>query len=101
MLLFGELLAPGVGAVAPALGSLWLSLVAAAAYAVAGTAIGGAQRPVLQGAMSALGAFTLTMPLRVLVHERLTPLAYGVSVTFALAVGGASGFLAGRRRGPG
>lgn len=99
VLVFGELLAPVVGLVAPALGGLWLSLVAAAAYAVAGTAVGGARRAVLQGAMSAVGALALTMPLRVLVHERLALLAYAVSFTFALAVGGASGFLAGRRRG--
>jgi hypothetical protein len=100
VLLFGELLAPIVGQVAPPIAGLWLSLVGAAGFAVAGSAIGQAPRPWLQGAAVACGALTLTLPLRVLAHNRLSLLAYAVSFSFATAIGAASGVLAGRRRGP-
>jgi hypothetical protein len=100
VLFFGELLTPLAAQLSPALGSLWLSLVGAAGFAVAGIAIGRAPRPVVQGAAVALGALALTMPLRMLTHDRLSLLSYVVSFAFAVVVGGASGLIAGRHRKP-
>lgn len=98
VLIFGELVAPLAARIAPALGSLWLSMVGAAGFAIAGAAIGQAQRPMAQGAATALGAFALTMPLRLLAGSRMTVIAYAVTCVFAVAVGAASGLLAARRR---
>lgn len=91
MLVSGELLLPLVGAVNATLASLWLSLVGATGFVLAGRRVGRARRPVLQGAAAALGALTLTLPLRLIVDSPLPPLALLVGAVFALVVGAVSG----------
>jgi hypothetical protein len=98
VLVLGELLAPLAGALSPVLAGLWLSLVGAAGFAVAGRRIGHARRTVLQGAAAALAALTLTLPLRLLAGTQVSPYALAVSAVFALVVGGLAGRAAGSLR---
>lgn len=91
VLVLGELLLPLVGALSSTLAALWLSLVGAAGFVIAGRRVGRARRPLLQGGAAALGALTLTLPLRVLVDSPLGPLALLVGAVFAVAVGATSG----------
>ncbi len=91
MLVLGELLLPLAGSVSSTLAGLWLSLVGAAGFVVAGRRVGRARRPVVHGAAAALGALTLTLPLRVIVDSPLPPFALLVGGLFAMAVGGVSG----------
>ncbi|MCW2616250.1 MAG: hypothetical protein JWN08_3244 [Frankiales bacterium] len=98
VLVLGELLAPVAGAVSSVLAGLWLSLVGAAGFALAGRRVGRARRTVLQGAAAALGALTLTLPLRVLADAPQSPYAFAVSAVFAVVVGGLAGRAAGSLR---
>jgi hypothetical protein len=68
---------------------LWLSLVGAAGFVVAGSRIGTARRTWLQGALAALAALTLTIPLRMLAGLDTAAQWYAVSVSavFGLVVG--------------
>ena len=66
VLIIGELMSPLVAGIHPVIGLLWLSLVGAAGFVVAGSRIGTARRTWLQGALAALAALTLTIPLRML-----------------------------------
>ncbi len=91
VLLVGELLAPVAGAVSGVLAGLWLSLVGAAGFVVAGRRVGVARRPVVQGAVAALAALTLTLPLRLLSRADQSPYAFAVSAVFALVVGALAG----------
>lgn len=91
VLVLGELLLPLAGAVSSTLAGLWLSLVGATGFVLAGRRVGRARRPMLQGAAAALGALTLTLPLRLIVDSPLPPLALLVGAVFALAVGAVSG----------
>lgn len=98
VLLLGELLAPVAGAVDATLGGLWLSLVGATGYVVAGSRVGSARRPVLQGVCAALLALGLTLPLRLIAGLNAPLWALLLSAVFAVAVGAAAGGAAGRRR---
>lgn len=91
VLVLGELLLPLVGALSATLAGLWLSLVGAAGFAVAGRRVGRARRPMLHGAAAALGALTLTLPLRVIVDSPLPGYAFLVGAVFAVGVGAMAG----------
>lgn len=91
VLVLGELLLPLAGTLSPTLAGLWLSLVGATGFVIAGRRVGRARRPMLHGAAAALGALTLTLPLRVLVDSPLPPSALLVGALFAIAVGAMSG----------
>lgn len=98
VLVLGELLLPLAGSVSSTLAGLWLSLVGAAGFVIAGRRVGRARRPMLHGAAAALGALTLTLPLRVLVDSPLPPFALLVGAVFAVIVGAVSGRAAGGLR---
>lgn len=98
VLVLGELLLPLVGMASPVLAGLWLSLVGATGFVIAGRKVGRARRPLLQGAAAALGALTLTLPLRALVGSGTGGYALVVGAVFALLVGGLSGRAAGMLR---
>lgn len=98
VLLVGELLAPLAGLVSATLGGLWLSLVGAAGYVVAGSRVGLASRTVLQGAGAAVLALLLTLPLRLLAGFAAPFWALGLSAVFAVFVGGLAGRAAAARR---
>lgn len=91
VLVLGELLLPLAGSLSSTLAGLWLSLVGAAGFVIAGRRVGRSGRPMLHGAAAALGALTLTLPLRVLVDSPLPPFALLVGALFAIAVGAMSG----------
>lgn len=98
VLLIGGLVAPMVGIAAPLLGSVWLTLTAFTAFVVAARRIGVATVPVLHGAVAAVLAYILVLPL-------LLPFEAGRNVpqillTFATAisVGACTGWIQSRRR---
>lgn len=91
VLVLGELLSPLAGAVSELLAGLWLSLVGAAGFVVAGRRVGLARRALVQGAVAALAALTLTLPLRLLSRSEQSPYAFAVSAVFAVVVGALAG----------
>lgn len=97
VLIIGELMSPLVAGIHPVIGLLWLSLVGAAGFVVAGSSIGTARRTWLQGALAALAALALTIPLRMLVGLDTAAQWYAVSVSavFGLVVGAVAGRSAG------
>lgn len=62
LLVVGGLLTP-LGTKVPVVGSIWLTVVAVVAFAVAGMRIGTARRPALHGAMAAVCSYLLVVPL--------------------------------------
>lgn len=63
VLVIGGLTAPLGARLMPVTGAVWLPLVAVVAFAVAGAKIGTAPRPPLHGAIAALAAYLLVLPL--------------------------------------
>lgn len=100
VLVLGELLTPFASGINATLGLLWLSLVGAAGYVAAGSKIGIASKPALHGALAALCALVLTIPLRLLVGASLGQQWYAllVSAMFGLVVGALAGRAAGQLR---
>ena len=100
VLVIGELMSPLVAGIHPVIGLLWLSLVGAAGFVVAGSRIGAARRTWLQGALAALAALALTIPLRMLVGLDTPAQWYAVAVSavFGLVVGAIAGRGAGAVR---
>lgn len=98
ILVLGELLAPLAGALGGVVAGLWLSLVGAAGFVVAGRRVGRARKTLLQGSAAAVGALTLTLPLRLLAGAQQSAYAYLVSAVFAVVVGGLAGRAAGALR---
>lgn len=98
ILILGELLAPLAGALGGLVAGLWLSLVGAAGFAVAGRRVGRARKTLMQGAAAALGALTLTLPLRLLAGAQQSAYAFAVTAVFAVVIGGLSGRAAGALR---
>ncbi|GAA4115863.1 hypothetical protein GCM10022215_15090 [Nocardioides fonticola] len=100
VLLFGELLAPLASQINGSLGLFWLSMVGAAGFVTAGSRIGTATSPWLQGAVAALLAMLLTVPLRLLVGVDSAAGWYriGVSAAFSIIVGALAGRGAGLAR---
>ncbi|MDE0775873.1 hypothetical protein [Nocardioides sp.] len=100
VLILGELLAPLAAQLNTTLGLLWVSMVGAAGFVVAGSRIGVASNPWLQGAITALAAFLLTVPLRLLVGIDSGAGWYrlAVSAVFSIIVGAIAGRGAGLAR---
>jgi xanthine/uracil permease len=100
VLLLGELLSPLVSGLSPVVGLLWLSLVGAAGFVVAGSRVGVARAPRLQGSLAALAALVLTIPLRMLAGLETAQQWYAVlvSAVFGLLVGAIAGQMAGAVR---
>ncbi len=100
VLIIGELLSPLASGLNATLGLFWLSLVGAAGFVVAGTRVGIARRPAIHGALAALAALALTVPLRLIAGGPITDQAYAlfVSAVFGMVVGAIAGRGAGRLR---
>lgn len=100
VLVVGELAAPLVAGLGSTLGLLWLSLVGAAGFVTAGSSIGHARSCWLQGALAALTALSLTVPLRLLVGLDTAEQWYavGISAGFGVVVGALAGLSAGNLR---
>ena len=100
VLVLGELLTPFASGINATLGLLWLSLVGATGYVAAGSKIGIASKPALHGALAALAALVLTIPLRLFVGASLEQQWYPllISALFGLVVGALAGRAAGRLR---
>lgn len=97
ILLIGGLLAPLATLVSPVAGALWLAGVAVLAFAIAARRSRLAEAPALHGAVAAVGAYALVLPL-------LLPFPQGrdvgqilLTLATAVVVGAASGSLMARR----
>ncbi|MCW2778362.1 MAG: hypothetical protein JWN17_2087 [Frankiales bacterium] len=87
VLLLGSAAQPIASAVSSQLGLLWLSLTAALAFVLAGRRVGAAGRPLLQGPVAAVLAFTLTLPLVVVLQGGLHVVQSAVTLVYAVVVG--------------
>jgi len=97
ILLIGGLVAPLATLVSAPAGAVWLAGVAVVAFAVAARRSRLAEAPALHGAVAALGAYALVLPL-------LLPFPQGrdagqilLTIATAVVVGAASGTLMARR----
>jgi hypothetical protein len=102
VLVIGGLATPLIASLVPvaSAGTLWVVLVSAAAFTLAGRRIGEATHPALHGAAAALGAYLLVLPLIALWGAPLVWWQVAVTALVAAAVGAVAGFVSGRRRGP-
>lgn len=87
VLLVGELLAMALVAVSPAVAGAALALVGAAGPAVAGLVAGRSGPPATQGALAAVGAYLLTLPVKLLDGTGVGPGELTVGPMFAAVVG--------------
>jgi len=107
VLVIGGLVAPLIVTVLPlapeqerVVYSWWVTAVAIGAFVLAGSRIGEATQPAVHGAVAALGAYLLVVPLILLVGTAPTITTMLLAVLVAVVVGGAAGLVTGRRRGP-
>jgi len=98
ILVAGELAALALAAASSGLAAVLLALVGAVGPAVAGVTAGREGPPGVQGGLAGLGAYLLTVPLRLMVGGGLAAAEVVVAPTFAAAVGGLAGRMAGRTR---
>ena len=98
VLLIGGLMAPLVAVIAPSVAGVWIPAVAVAAFTVAAWRPHRASNPIVHGAVCAVGAYVLVLPL-------LLPFEAGrnwkyIAITFAMAVviGGLAGLVGPRFR---
>lgn len=98
VLLVGELAGTLVGHFLPLVGSIWLVLVGPIGYVAAGTRVGTAAKPSLQGALAALGAFSLTVPLRYVVGGHHDWFLLALNAVVSCALGTIAGRTAGTQR---
>lgn len=91
VLVIGGLAQFPVANIWPGVGAAWLPFVSAVAYFVAGRRIGCATRPSLHGMVSAVGAWGLVLPLRLLGGG----LMFAAQIVMDLAIAAALGALAG------
>lgn len=87
VLLLGSAAQPLASAASAQLGLLWLSLTAALAFVLAGRRTGRAARPLVQGPFAAVLAFTLTLPLVVVLHGGFEIVQSCTTLAFAVVVG--------------
>jgi hypothetical protein len=98
VLLIGGLVQPLVGLAVPVLGTVWLILVAVAAFVVAGLRRGSSDLPALQGALTAVLGYLFVLPLVAFATRGLDLAQVAATTTTAVVVGGLTGALAARRR---
>lgn len=97
LVLGGLAAAPLASIVSPV---LWSILVSVLAFALAGAWIGDATVPPLHGAVAAVAAYLLVLPLIIALGVPFAWWQVPVTVLVAAAVGAVAGFVSGRRRGP-
>lgn len=107
VLLLGGLLGPIVVALLPlapeqepVVFGWWTTVVAIAGFVFAGSRIGESAQPAVHGAGAAVGAYLLVLPLLIFGSAAPTITTMLLAALVALVVGGATGLVAGRRRGP-
>lgn len=98
ILALGGVVQPVVGAAVPALGYVWLVLVAVAAFAAAGSMRSDATAPHLQGAAAALGGYALIVPVVIMATGGLLVQQAVLTALTAVVVGGLAGWSAARRQ---
>lgn len=98
VLVLGGLVALPLAAVIPTL--VWGIVVYAVAFALAGSWIGDATAPPVHGAVAALAAYLLVLPLILALGVPIAWWQVPVTAVIAAAVGAVAGFVSGRLRGP-
>ncbi|GAB3158559.1 hypothetical protein GCM10027258_70040 [Amycolatopsis stemonae] len=92
ILVIGALLQPIAAAVAPAAGASFLLITAVVAFAFAGFRTGDADRPIVQGAVTAAGSYVFVLPLSFVASGPVEPQQVLATAAVAVAVGGLAGF---------
>ena len=83
----------------PAAGYWWMPLVSVVGYVIAAYRVGVAHRPWLHGVFAAVAAWTLLVPVRLFASDGSWGIArLAADLGVAVAVGGLTGFVAGRIR---
>ena len=100
ILLIGGLLSPLVALAVPRLGGVWLTMIAIVSFAIAARRIGNASVPQLHGAVAAVFAYVLVLPL-------LLPFEGGrnlpqilLTLATAISVGASTGWIQSKRANP-
>lgn len=94
--LFGGVVQPLVGMASSFVGMCWLPLVAVAACVVAAWSSAGSESPLRHGAVAALGAYGLVVPVVYIATRQLDALQVVSTAAFAVVIGGFTGWLRGR-----
>lgn len=97
VLLIGGLSAPLVGVLAPVAGTVWITLTAVVAFFVASRNIGVATRPMVHGALAAVLAYVLVLPLLLPFAEARNLQQIALTVLTAISVGAGTGWIQTRR----
>lgn len=97
ILLIGGLLAPIVVTAVPALGGVWLTATAIVAFIVAGMRVGSARWVLLHGAVAALLAYLLVLPLVLLNETGRAPVQIALTIGTAIGVGALAGWVRNRQ----
>lgn len=97
VLVLGGLSAPLVAVAVPMLGAVWLTLTAVVAFSLAGWRIGSASRPPLHGAVAAVMAYLLVLPLVLFASTGGDPVQITLTLLTAVVVGAVAGVVSGRR----
>lgn len=92
ILVIGALLQPIAAAVAPVVGASFLLITAVVAFSFAGFRTGDTHRPILQGAVTAVGSYVFVLPLSFLASASAGPQQVLATAAVAVAVGGLAGF---------
>jgi hypothetical protein len=98
VLLIGGLVAPMVGIAAPLLGSVWLTLTAVVGFVVAARRIGVATVPALHGAVAAVLAYILVLPLLLPFEAGRNVPQILLTLATAISVGACTGWIQSRHR---
>jgi hypothetical protein len=97
VLLIGGLLAPMVTLVSVVVATIWLTGVAVVAFAVAARRSRSAGVPAAHGAVAAVGAYVLVLPLLLPFEQARNPLQILLTMVTAVVVGAGIGSLAAGR----
>lgn len=98
VLLVGGLVQPLVEGRIPGVGQAWLPLVALFAFVIAARHVGEARIPSAHGAMAAVNAYLLMLPLVLLNPAGTNVAQISLTIGAAMLTGGAVGFVRGRSR---
>jgi hypothetical protein len=98
VLVLGGLSAPLAANFVPVVGVAWLPLTSIVAFVVAASRIGTATRPWAHGAVAALSAYLLILPLVLMSPAGRVPAQIALTAAAAVVVGALTGLLRGIRR---